>query len=53
MKCSWDSFGWDKVPTCGGTLKGIGKLVGKLETFEEFLIGLFGIPFFFGHFFFG
>lgn len=30
MKCSWDSFGWDKVPTCVGAPKGIGKLVGNL-----------------------
>ncbi len=38
MKCSWDSFGWDKVPTCVGALKGTGKPMGKLGTFEEFLI---------------
>jgi hypothetical protein len=53
MKCSWDSFGWDNIPTCVGVPKGIGKLVGKLGTFEEFLTGLFGIPFFFVHIFLG
>jgi len=40
-------------PTSVGAPKGIGKLVGKLGTFEEFLSRLLGIPFFFLHIFLG
>lgn len=42
VKCSWDSFGWDKVPTCVGALKGIGKPMGKLGTLKNSWLGCLG-----------